>query len=196
MSVNSHQPIVVISGPSGSGKSTIVKQLIEASPVPLLVSTSATTRPARPGEIAGVDYHFLTHEDFQQKLAEEAFLEHAEVHRTGYFYGTLRSELDRAYQQGAWPLLEIDVEGAMNVVNQYPHALTIFIRTPSPEVFEQRLRDRGTEDEAGIQKRLRTAEREMTFADRYRYQVVNDQLSETVAHICEILQHEQEKTHA
>lgn len=188
--------IVVLSGPSGSGKTTIVNRLINNSPVRLLKSVSATTRPPRPQEINGEDYHFLNDADFRAKLAENQFIEHAEVFSSGFLYGTLKSELDRAWGQESWAFLEIDVEGALNVMQLYPDAVTIFLKTPSPEVFERRLRDRGTETEQVIQKRLATAAKELEFADRYRHIVVNDELDRAVSEICEILKSEETNRNA
>lgn len=189
------QQIVVLSGPSGSGKTTIVNRLVRESPVPLVKSVSATTRKPRPTEIEGEDYYFLADEDFRKRLADSEFLEHAEVFTSGFLYGTLKTEVDRAWKNEAWAFLEIDVEGALNVMQQYPDAVTIFLKTPSPGEFERRLRARGTEDERVIQKRVATAVRELEFADRYKHVVVNDTLDRAVEEICEILKAE-EKNHA
>ena len=186
-----HHKVVVLSGPSGSGKTTLVKRLIAESPVRLRKSVSATTRKARPGEVDGDDYHFLTDTEFRQKLQNNEFIEHAEVFSSGFLYGTLQSELQRAWEQNAWAFLEIDVQGAMRLVQQYPKAVTIFLRTPSVEEFERRLRRRATETEEIIQKRLATAAKELEFADRYRYIVTNDQLDQAVNEICEILKSEE-----
>ncbi|TWT55692.1 Guanylate kinase [Rubinisphaera italica] len=175
--------VVVISGPSGSGKTTVVSRLEEESPVKLVKTISATTRPPRKHEVAGQDYYFLKPEEFDQRKQNGEFLEFAEVYRTGYWYGTLKSEVERARNSGGWALLEIDVEGALNVMREYPEALTIFLTTPSETVFEQRLRDRGTEDEVVIQKRLETARNELKFASRYRYTVINDRLDRAVEEI-------------
>ena len=183
--------IVVLSGPSGSGKTTLVRELVTRAEVTLVKSVSATTRPPRPTEIHGDDYWFLTDAEFREKLANGEFLEHAEVFSSGYLYGTLRSELDRAWQQNAWAFLEIDVQGALKVMQQYPNAVTIFLKTPSPAEFERRLRARGTESEDVIQRRLATAERELQLADRYKYVVVNDQLETAVSEICVILKAEE-----
>ena len=177
------QRIVVLSGPSGSGKTTIVNRLIKESPVKLIKSVSATTRKPRPQEIHGEDYYFLSDDDFRQGLADELFIEHAEVFSYGYLYGTLRTEIDRAWREFAWAFLEIDVEGALNVMQQYPDAVTIFLTTPAEE-FEKRLRARGTESEEIIQKRLATAASEVKHAGRYRYVVVNDKLDRAVSEIC------------
>jgi len=188
--------IVVLSGPSGSGKTTLVRHLIQCAPVKLVKSVSATTRPPRPGEIHGDDYWFLSDNEFRASLTQDKFIEHAEVFSSGFLYGTLWSELDRAWEQEGWAFLEIDVQGAMKVVQQYPDAVTIFIRTPSPEEFERRLRARGTESEIVIQRRLTTAATELQLADRYKYVVVNDQLETAVSEICAILKAEEKARNA
>ncbi len=189
------QRLVVLSGPSGSGKTTIVNRLTAESPVKLLKSVSATTRKPRPQEIHGEDYYFLSDDDFQQALADDLFIEHAEVFSSGYLYGTLKSEIGRAWRENAWAFLEIDVEGALNVMQQYPNAVTIFLTTPAEE-FERRLRARGTESEEGIQERLETAASEVKHAGRYRYVVVNDELDRAVGEICEILKSEETSKNA
>ena len=188
--------IVVLSGPSGSGKTTLVRLLIDRAPVRLIKSVSATTRPPRPGEIHGDDYWFLSPAEFRSRLEHGDFIEHAEVFSSGYLYGTLRSELDRAHNRDGWAFLEIDVEGAQKVVQQYPQAVTIFLRTPSPAEFERRLRARGTESEDVIQRRLAVAERELSQAPLYRYIVVNDQLESAVTEICDILKAEERAQNA
>lgn len=179
--------VVVLSGPSGSGKSTIVNRLVAESSVKLIKMVSATTRPIRKNETHGEDYYFLSDEEFAARRSENGFIECEEVHSSGYWYGTLRSELFRARSEGGWAFLEIDVKGALNVKRQYPSAITIFLKTPSEEVFEQRLRARGTESEEVIQRRLQTAREELKFADQYCYQVCNDDLDRAVREIVEIL---------
>jgi guanylate kinase len=179
--------VVVLSGPSGSGKTTIVNRLVTDSPVPLVESVSATTRRPRTGEVSGRNYYFLSPEEFETRRAAGDFLEFAEVHGSGHWYGTLKSELSRARAAGAWALLEIDVQGALNVMQEYPDAVTIFLKTPSEAEYEQRLRARGTETDEVIQRRLKTARDELKLADRYRYQVVNDDLDRAVREIQEIL---------
>ena len=181
--------IVVLSGPSGSGKSTIVRELLRQSPVKLTLSVSATTRPPRQGEVHGRDYYFLSSDEFQQRRERGEFLEYAEVHSTGNWYGTLRSEVDRAQSEGAWALLEIDVQGAKCVLQQYPNAISIFLSTSD---FEQRLRNRGTESEAVIQQRLATAQCELQNSKMYRYHVLNDDLQHAVAEVIQILTQEKQ----
>ncbi len=188
--------VVVLSGPSGSGKSTIVQRILKESPVPLRLSISATTRAARPGEVHGEHYYFLTSEEFAARRESGEFLEYAEVFRTGKWYGTLRSEVDVAQGVGKWPLLEIDVEGAQNVTQLYPDAVTIFLTLSSLDEYERRLRSRGTESEAVLQRRLQTAREELKMADCYRFQVVNDDLDHAVQEICQILAAQQAELHA
>lgn len=183
--------LLVLSGPSGSGKTTIVQQLLGNSPVPLRKCVSATTRPPRTGEIDGEHYHFLIEDEFERRRQAGEFLETAEVFSSGYWYGTLKSEIGRAADEGAWAFLEIDVEGALNVMREYPEAVTIFIRTSSVDEYEKRLRGRGTESEEVIQKRLATARRELSQADHYRYQVINDDLDRAVEEIKHILRTEE-----
>ena len=115
---------------------------------------------------------------------------------SGFLYGTLKSEVDRAWQEQSWAFLEIDVEGALNVMQQYPNAVTIFLKTPSPDEFERRLRARGTENEEVIRRRLATAAKELDFADRYRHIVVNDELDRAIGEICKILKSEETNENA
>lgn len=182
--------VVILSGPSGAGKTTIVERMIRESPVPLIKSISATTRAPRTGEVHGEAYYFFTPEEFSRRQAAGEFLETAEVFGVGHWYGTLRSEVDRAQAAGGWSLLEIDVEGALRVMELYPDAVTIFLKPPSLEVLEQRLRSRNTDAEDVIQRRLEKARDELRFVDRYRYQVVNLDLDEAVAEIVAILSQE------
>jgi guanylate kinase len=188
--------VVVLSGPSGSGKSTIVNRLMHASPVPLHKAISATTRPPRAGEVHGKDYYFLSQEEFDTKRNRGELLECAEVYGTGNWYGTLKSEIDRARSAGKWAFLEIDVQGALEVMKAYPDAVSIFLRTPTQQVYEERLRNRKTESEEVIQIRLATANKELESADRYKYQIVNDSLDQAVREIVEILTQVEMKSHA
>ncbi len=179
--------ILVLSGPSGSGKTTVVERLILESSVPLVKSISATTRPQRKGEVDGVAYYFLSADEFLRRRDQGEFLETAEVFGAGYWYGTLKSEIDRAKAERGWAFLEVDVEGALKIMALFPHALTIFLQPPSLEVCEQRLRSRATDSEETIQRRLRKVHEELALADRYCYQVVNDQLDQAVSEIKEII---------
>lgn len=184
--------VVVLSGPSGSGKTTIVERLIRVSPVKLVKCVSATTRPMRSGEVDGESYYFLAPDDFNARRIAGDFLETAEVFGAGYWYGTLKSELDRARKENGWAFLEIDVQGALRVMQEYPDALSIFLEPPSIEVCERRLRNRGTDSEETIQRRLRKVQDELLLADRYGFRVVNDDLEQAVRHITEILKQQTE----
>lgn len=181
--------LVVVSGPAGVGKTTVLKRLFGCAPVPLVASVSATTRPPRPGEIDGVDYHFLSPEQFAELRRRGEFLEAFEVFGLGYWYGTLLREVSPGLAAGKWVLLEIDVQGAMAVVQRYPDAITIFIRPASMKELERRLRGRKTETEERIQRRLEEAQKELALAHRYRHQVVNDEVERAVQEICDILAH-------
>lgn len=180
--------VVVLSGPSGSGKTTVVDRVLERAPFKLIKSVSATTRAPRTGEQHGERYYFLTPEEFAARRARGDFVETAEY--AGAWYGTLWSEVERARSQGAWLLLEIEVQGALKVMELYPDCVSIFLRPPSLAACEQRLRSRNTENEANIQQRVQTALSELSQAARYRYQVVNDDLDRAVDEIVQILQQE------
>jgi guanylate kinase len=137
--------------------------------------------------VNGVDYHFLTAEEFQRRRAAGEFLECFEVYQGGHWYGTLKSEVDPSLAAGKWVILEIDVQGTLALLPQYPHALTIFVEPGSLAELERRLRSRGSESETSLQHRLDGARRELQFADRYRYRVVNDDLNRCLQEICDIL---------
>jgi guanylate kinase len=179
--------VVILSGPSGAGKSTLRRRLIECATVPLIRSVSATTRSPRLGEVDGVDYHFLSPDEFARRRRRGDFLECFEVFGRGYWYGTLASEVTSSLEAGKWVLLEIDVQGAQAVLERFPDAVTIFIRAGSMEELEARLRGRETETEDAVQARLKQAQAELAVADRYRYQVVNDDVERAVREICDIL---------
>jgi guanylate kinase len=176
--------IVIISGPSGVGKSTVVRQLIETCELPLQLSVSATTRRPRPGEVDGRDYHFITMEDFQERRQRGDFLETAEVYGRGEWYGTLREPVTTGLKQGKWIILEIDVEGAAQVLRNDPQAITVFLHPGSSQELERRLRGRKTESETAIERRLEVARRELAFADQYRFVVINRDVDEAAQEIC------------
>jgi guanylate kinase len=190
MSGDSAGRVVVVSGPSGAGKTTVMREVFRRSTLPLVPSVSATTRPPRPGEVDGVDYHFLTPEEFHRRRQRGEFLECFEVFGRGHWYGTLQSQVDRGLAAGKWVVLEIDVQGAMQVMEKFPDAISIFIRPSTLEALGERLRHRGTETEEAISSRLARAEYEMRFAPRYRYQVINDDLQRAVEEVCHILEKE------
>lgn len=190
----SNGKLVVVSGPSGAGKTSVMQRVHQTCRVPLVASVSATTRPPRNGEADGVDYYFLSDDDFKARRQRGEFLECFEVFASGHWYGTLRSEVATGLAAGKWVVLEIDVQGAMAVVEQFPDAITIFIRPGTREELERRLRGRGTETEDAIQRRLAKADQELALADRYRYTVINDDMDRAVREICDILTSQWEKS--
>jgi guanylate kinase len=182
------QPFVlVISGPSGAGKTTFVQRLIERFP-DLRFSVSATTRPQRPGETNGREYHFLSAAQFESRVAAGEFLEHADVH--GARYGTLRSEVIPVLAAGRYPLLDVDVQGGLRVKRQMPDAVLVFLLPPSMQELQARLRARRTETEEKVQKRLQRAPDEIRCLGDYDYVVVNSTREQTEADLEAIVQAE------
>ena len=180
--------LVIISGPSGAGKSTVVADLLATCPLPLQLSVSVTTRAPRPGEFNGVHYHFVSHEEFARRRAAGEFLEWKEVFGRGHWYGTLRSEVTAGLAAGKWIILEIDVHGALAVLDQAPDVITIFVHPGSLAELERRLRGRGTESAESLARRLEVARDEMTYIPRYRHEVINDDKDQAVRELCRILQ--------
>jgi guanylate kinase len=176
-------PLFILSGPSGSGKSTVVARLLADKKLPVRLAVSATTRPPRKSERDGEHYHFWTREQFEQERAADGFLEWAEVFGRGYYYGTLKAEVEPYRERGQGVLLEIDVKGWEQVRRRCPEAVSIFLRTSSLETYEKRLRDRGTESAADIRRRLEEARAELARAPEYDYQVINDDLESAVAQL-------------
>ena len=193
---NSRGKLVIISGPSGAGKSTVVKELLRVCPWPLKLSVSATTRAPRAGEEHGRDYYFLSREEFHQKRHKDEFLECKEVFGRGDWYGTLRSEVAAGHAQGKWVLLEIDVAGALAVLEQVPEAITIFLHPGSMAELERRLRSRGSESPQSLARRLEVSRQEMAAKDQYRYEVVNDTVERAAREICGILTRDGDEWHA
>ena len=167
----------IISGPSGVGKSTVLKELFQDRD-DLYFSVSATTRPPRPGEIDGVHYHFTDVDEFRKMISEDAFLEYAEY--VGNFYGTPKKFVDEAMEQGKDVLLDIEIQGAMQVCAKRPETVRIFIAPPSWKELERRLTARGTDSPEKVQKRLLRAQVELEMARDYDYFVVNDTVENAV----------------
>jgi guanylate kinase len=169
--------VFVITGPSGVGKGTLIRSLFDRIPE-LELSVSATTRAPRPGERDGVHYHFLTRDQFDERIAAGDFLEHAEY--SGNRYGTLRSELERRTGAGVPVVLEIEVQGARQVRAAMPQAVAVFIAPPSPDALRVRLVGRGTDSAEQVEARMRTAAAELAAQPEFGHVVVNDRLEDAV----------------
>ena len=174
----------MISGPSGAGKGTLVARVRERMPE-LGLTVSATTREPRAGEIDGVNYYFISEEAFSTKVEQGEFVEWAQVH--DHRYGTLVSEVESKLAAGHSLILEIDVQGALNVKKRFPDAVLVFIEPPSLEVLEQRLVGRGSESAESLSIRLANARHELEFADAYDVRVVNDDLEQATRELATIL---------
>ena len=174
----------MITGPSGVGKGTLIRSLMQQIPA-LEVAVSATTRPPRPGEVDGVDYHFLTEEEFDRRLAAGEFGEHASY--SGHRYGTLRSELESRVAAGVPVVLEIEIQGARQVREAMPEAVQVFIAPPSLDALRARLVGRGTDSPRDMEARLRTAREEMQAQDEFPHVVVNDRLERAVGELVTIV---------
>ncbi len=165
--------LFIISGPSGAGKGTLREKALDDIKN-LVYSISCTTRKPREGEVDGVQYRFITHEKFKEDIAKNLFLEYAHVHAD--FYGTLKADVIKELDAGNDVLLEIDVQGALQVREKIPDAILIFIAPPSIQELEKRLRDRHTESEEALKLRLSNAAKELALKDKYDYVVINDDL--------------------
>ena len=179
--------LVLYSGSSGVGKGTLLGELMKKDDT-IRLSVSNTTRKPRDGEIDGVHYNFLTREQFVDLIEKDGYLEYAEY--CGNYYGTPKQQVEDMLSDGYNVFLEIEVQGGLQIMQKYPEVLSIFILPPSMESLERRLRRRGTEAEEVILKRLSEAEREMSFKDRYKYNVVNGDIDTAVNEILEILHKE------
>ncbi len=171
--------LFVISGPSGTGKGTICKELIKDDKIRL--SVSMTTRNPREGEVHGVSYYFATKEEFLQKIDAGGFLEYAEVF--GNYYGTPKMEVLELLDEGIDVLLEIDVQGALQIKEVYPEAVLVFILPPSMEELRARLTGRGTETQDVVERRLGEAAKEISYVKQYDYAVINDDLEEAIENV-------------
>ena len=172
--------LYVISGSSGVGKGTVLKGFLDKNPE-FTLSISCTTRPPRPGEVDGVNYFFVSHEEFQKSIEEDKFLEYAQF--AGNFYGTKKRYIKECLEQGKNVILEIDTKGALQVKKRMPEAVLIFICPPSFEELEKRLRGRHTEDEETIQRRLSEAKAELERAENFDYKIINDSVENAIKSI-------------
>ena len=183
--------LIVISGPSGVGKGTIYSQLLKNDPS-LTFSVSVTTRAPRQGEREGVDYFFITNEEYSRLLAEDAFLEHATVH--GNSYGTLKSQVEAKLAGGWSVVLDIDPQGARNVMRIWPDCVSIFLLPPSYEELRKRLYGRNTDHPEEIERRLGNARGEIEQANLYQYNVVNDDVERAYQRVAAIIAAEKLRT--
>jgi guanylate kinase len=177
--------LFILSAPSGAGKTTLCRALLEHFR-DMFYSVSYTTRDPRKGETKGVDYHFITKDDFKEKIKENKWAEWAEVH--GNYYGTSAVFLDKAVASGKDVLLDIDVEGTMQIVRRYPDAVTIFIMPPSLDALRSRMESRGTDSEEVIARRMANAEKEISQKDIYRHVIVNENLTKALAELVSIVE--------
>ena len=191
MKENRKGMLLVISGPSGAGKGTLVAKLLEKDPS-FCFSVSVTTRGRRENEIEDVHYHFISEEEYDKLLAEDAFIEHACVH--GHRYGTLKSEVYDRMEKGQNVLLDIDPQGAREVMRKEKDCVSVFILPPSYHDLKVRLHTRNTENEEEIQRRLNNARSEIRQMDRYRYLVVNDNLELAFEQLSAIVRAEKQNT--
>ena len=181
-----HRKAILFSAPSGSGKTTIIREILKRFDC-FEFSISATSRQPREGERDGIDYYFLTHEAFLQRVSDNQFLEWEEVY-AGTCYGTLKSEIDRIWDNGHVIIFDVDVNGGMNIKKYFGNdALALFIMPPSVEVLEQRLRSRGTESEEAITKRLARSAAELKMSDQFDITIINDELEKAVDQTQEII---------
>ena len=180
--------LIIISAPSGSGKSTIIGRIMQDESLRLAFSVSATTRPRRGQEVHGVDYYFLTQEEFESKIEGDELVEYQEVYK-GRYYGTLKSEVERITAMGMNVVLDLDVLGGVNVKRMYgDRALSIFIQPPSVEVLRERLIKRGTDSMEDIQARVDKAEFEISIGPLFDYTVINDDLDTAVNEVHQLIE--------
>ncbi len=182
--------LFIISGPSGAGKGTICNEILNMMP-DVFVSVSMTTRNPRPGEVPDVSYHFVSKDQFEKIIKEDGFFEYANVHSN--YYGTPKAPVMEQIEKGNDAILEIDVQGALQVKEVYPEAVTIFILPPSMEELKNRIVGRGTETEETIKLRLKNAIGEISCVDKYDYAVLNDQLEIAVEQVASVMKAEHVK---
>ncbi|NOT52543.1 MAG: guanylate kinase [Chitinophagaceae bacterium] len=183
----SNNKLIIIAAPSGAGKTSVTKHLLKAFPAQLIFSISCATRPPRNHEKHGVDYYFISADEFKRRIDTKEFAEWEMVYE-GKYYGTLKKELDRIWKQHKAPLLDVDVQGGISIQKQYPQqSLSLFIEPPSMEELARRLKARGTESPESLKARLEKASVEMTFKDRFDHIIVNDVLEEACKEAEEIV---------
>lgn len=182
--------LIILSGPSGCGKGTIVSRILNEREDTVL-SVSVTTRAPRPGEIDGFHYWFITAEEFDNMVQRNDLLEYAQY--SGNCYGTPRTAVEEHIKAGRNVILEIDVQGALQVMQRCDDYVSVFLTVPSMEELEKRLRGRGTEEESRVQARLTAAKEELEYVDRYQYRVLNDDLDEAVEQIHRIIETEKSR---
>jgi guanylate kinase len=192
MKLNERGLLVVISGPSGVGKGTVRRALFQMPNHDLVYSVSMTTRLPRPGEVEGIDYYFVSKETFLQRIQENKFLEWAEF--VGNYYGTPRDKVEEQLDKGKEVVLEIEVDGALQVRKQMKEAVFIFLVPPGKKALYERLKNRGTESVELISKRMKKAESEFLLAHKYDYIVVNDEVNNAADRIMAIIRAEHAKT--
>lgn len=180
MEYNTKGVLIVISGPSGAGKGTICKELIEKHDN-IYISVSATTRSPRVGEVDGVNYYFLSKEEFKEKVNENGFIEYANVH--GNYYGTPKLNVEKMLNEGKDVILEIDIQGALQVKENFEEGVFIFILPPSMEELKRRIIKRGSETEESLMTRFKNAYKEINYVSKYNYAVVNDTLDLAVSKV-------------
>ena len=183
MSKNNKGLLIVLSGPSGCGKGTMVAELLKRGDC--AVSVSATTRQPREGEIDGTHYYFLSKEEFQQRIDNNGLLEYAEY--CGNYYGTPRAEVDRLRAEGKHVILEIEVQGALQVKKRCPEAILVFTVPPTVSELSRRLHKRGTETDEVIEKRIAQFQKELPFVPEYDYVILNDALEDAVADFASVI---------
>jgi guanylate kinase len=182
--MSSEGMLLVISAPSGAGKTTIAKEVLRQFPR-FRFSVSATTRKRRPGEVDGKDYFFLSRDDFEKLLSEDGLVEHEEIYSE--YYGTPRSEIDKALKKGENIVFDVDVNGALSIKNKYPEAVLIFIKPPSVQALQERLKGRGSESAEQIKRRLARVPMELEKGRLFDYIIVNDKLEIAVKEVFDIV---------
>lgn len=192
MKLNQRGLLIVLSGPSGVGKGTVRKALFEMPEQEFVYSVSMTTRPPRPGEVDGVDYYFVSREEFERQIAAGNLLEYAEF--VGHYYGTPKDKVEEQLNKGKEVILEIEVNGALQVRDKCKDAAFVFLVPPTRKALYERLKSRGTESEERIRARIAKADKEFSLAHQYDYIVVNDEVHNAADRIMAIIRAEHAKT--